>query len=329
MKILVIDVAAEHSGALSILNQFRREFECDTENKYTVLLGKLTFSDTNNIQYLSYPWIKKSRIHRLFFDYFCIPFLIRKNAPDRVLSLQNNAAFTSVPQEVYFHNALFICEKRYKFTEAKNLWVYQNIISQFTQRSLKRADRILVQAGWIKKGLNSRWGIPLDRIVVKRPLLNEEFWGDVARESGITKILFYPANKSSYKNHRAMLSALASIWDEDGVQNGPKLILTGESKSMPQDLQDLILSNNYPVSFVGKLDMQQMKEMYGKTDMIFPSYIETVGLPLMEAKATGSFILAADCEYAHESVGEYDRILYFDPFRVDSIKAAIRSYLKF
>ena len=68
MRILVVDVAAEHSGALTILNQFREEFENDKENEYFVLVSKLNFQNTDNIKYFSYPWIKKSRLYRLFFD---------------------------------------------------------------------------------------------------------------------------------------------------------------------------------------------------------------------------------------------------------------------
>ena len=48
--------------------------------------------------------------------------------------------------------------------------------------------------------------------------------------------------------------------------------------------------------------------------MIFPSYIETFGLPLLEAKKCDTIILASDCPFSHEILDDYDKVYYFNPF---------------
>ena len=66
-----------------------------------------------------------------------------------------------------------------------------------------------------------------------------------------------------------------------------------------------------PVECVGRLERERMEEYYKKAVLIFPSYLETVGLPLIEAQVYNTFILAADCEYAKESLEEYDKKVFF------------------
>jgi glycosyltransferase involved in cell wall biosynthesis len=41
--------------------------------------------------------------------------------------------------------------------------------------------------------------------------------------------------------------------------------------------------------------------------------LETWGLPISEAKSFGKPIVIADLPYAHESVGDYDKAVFFDP----------------
>ena len=53
MKILVVDVAAEHSGALSVLDLFIDEFKRHAENQYVVILSKPHYESTENIQFVN------------------------------------------------------------------------------------------------------------------------------------------------------------------------------------------------------------------------------------------------------------------------------------
>jgi glycosyltransferase involved in cell wall biosynthesis len=53
---------------------------------------------------------------------------------------------------------------------------------------------------------------------------------------------------------------------------------------------------------------------YQRADcLIFPSKLETWGMPLTEFKSTGKPILAIDLPYAHETVGEYGQAAFFPP----------------
>ena len=317
MTTLVIDVAAEHSGAITILNQFIAEFRNDPENKYIIVLSTPKYEDCDNIKFVNYEWIKKSHLHRLFFDRIYVSRLIRRYKPDRLLSLQNNAFHVNgILQEVYFQNALPISEKRFSLKESKSLWIYQNIIGWNVRRSLKWADHVTVQAAWIKRALVNKWNIEEVKISVKRPEINLP---EKAEEYHPTA-LFYPANGSLYKNHLTLFRALKPLWEK---KHAPELRLTGTKSNLPLDCQEFISKSDYPVVFMGRLSREEMIEQYASTILVFPSYIETIGLPLVEAKATGCKIIVSDCEYAHEAVGNYREADFFSSFDYKTLEDLI------
>ena len=53
-----------------------------------------------------------------------------------------------------------------------------------------------------------------------------------------------------------------------------------------------------------------MNVKYAQQTLLFPSYIETFGLPLQEARGYGAEIIVSDCDFAHEVLEEYDRCKY-------------------
>ena len=88
-KILVFDVAASSGGALTVLKSFYSEAVCHKNIKWVFVLSDQYVAQTDNVSVKVYSWMKKSRLHRMYFDYFVAPAIVRKEAPEQVLSLQN------------------------------------------------------------------------------------------------------------------------------------------------------------------------------------------------------------------------------------------------
>ena len=316
MKIMVVDVAAEHSGALTILNEYISRCKNDSCNDYFVILSIPKYEETENVSILNLKWVKKSYVHRLYFDKIYVRKLINQYKPDKLLSLQNNAFHVSnVTQEVYFHNILPLTDIKFSFHQSKKLWFYQNIIGNAVRRSLKNADYIIVQAEWIKKQLVQKWKIEDKIIKVEKPL--------VSLPSLVLnynpKALFYPANGGVYKNHITLIKALLPIWGKYGK---PELRLTVEKSNLPEECQRILEKGDYPITFLGRLNMDQMWKEYQNSILVFPSYIETVGLPLLEAKAVSGKIIASDLQYARDILDGYQNVEFFRPFD-DSLLAKI------
>ena len=45
---------------------------------------------------------------------------------------------------------------------------------------------------------------------------------------------------------------------------------------------------------------------------LFPSYIETFGLPLLEAKELNGIVLASDRPFSHEILDGYDKAIFIE-----------------
>ena len=79
----------------------------DTENEYLFVLSVYELPETDHIRVLNFPWVKKSPLHRMYFDHFAAHRLVKRYHVDKVLSLQNiELPHAGVPQIVYEHNAL-------------------------------------------------------------------------------------------------------------------------------------------------------------------------------------------------------------------------------
>lgn len=65
--------------------------------------------------------------------------------------------------------------------------------------------------------------------------------------------------------------------------------------------------------FVGHVPPARLTEMYAKSILVFPSHIETLGLPLLEARAAGCRIVASDIAAAREALAEHNPVHYMAP----------------
>lgn len=192
MRTLVYDVAADSGGAATVLQSFYEEFKKDTENEYIFVLSVYKLPETDNIKVLNFPEVKKSMLHRLYFDHFVAHKLVKKYKVDRVLSLQNiELPHTNVPQTVYEHNALPFSEYKFKPWEAFRPWYSQQILGRMMKKSIRRAEKVLVQTNWMKEEIIRQCGIPADRVEVKFPpveMLKTHPW----KMDEACPIFFYP-----------------------------------------------------------------------------------------------------------------------------------------
>ena len=69
-----------------------------------------------------------------------------------------------------------------------------------------------------------------------------------------------------------------------------------------------------PVEFVGNLFHEEVFKLYTKTILIFLSFIEAFGLPLLQANLHKSIIFAFNCPFSREILNGYADAYYFDPF---------------
>lgn len=335
MNILVIDVPAETSGALSILKNFHKEvleYKNETINWYFVLSTPY-LEENENLTVLRFPWIKKSWFHRLFFDYVIAPKILKKYNIDYVFSLQNTTVhFTNKPQIIYLHQMLPFIKKKYKIFENPKFWVYQNLISKVIFHSLKKANRVIVQGEWLKKEVVNLINIDEQKIEVVKPSFTvPKIMPDEPRFQCDKKIFFYPATEFEYKNHHLIIEAVEYLIENNEINNNDIEIvftLNGEENTYSSELYRLVSEKNLPINFVGNMDKLSVYKYYYESTLIFPSYIEAFGLPLLEARLCNAIVLCSDMPFSREVLSNYENAYFYDYQNHTELAALMRAVMK-
>jgi len=315
MRIMVFDVPAESGGALTILNQYYDAAIKDKENEWIFVVSTPELKETDNVKVLNYPWIKKSWFHRLYFDNLVSNKIVEKYKDVEILSLQNVVIpKVKVKQILYLHQPLPFVEKRYGLTEDFKFWLYQNVISKMIFKSIREADKVIVQTKWIRDAAIEKANVKKEKFILKQPELNVSVKKIYTSDENTDSLFFYPASGLIYKNHEVIVNACKLLKDK-GISNY-KVVFTlkGDENKHIKRLKQIILDENLPIEFIGSVGIETVYEYYSKSILIFPSYIETFGLPMLEAKIHESPILASDCAFSREILDGYEKVQFFDPF---------------
>lgn len=310
MKVLVIDVAAESGGAKSILLEFYNYLKnsCCDDIEWTFVLSKPLFSSNRNINVEVYSEIKKNWLYRLKFDCYTVGKLAKKYNADIVLNMQNTCAiWCKSPQYVYVHQPIpFQKVKKFSFAkkEERIYAVYQYIIGTFIKMSIKKASKVFVQTKWMYREVCKI--TDSEKIYILPP---DIFIEKTNKKMNISfSSFFYPASPSIYKNHECIVKAVTEL-NQEGITDFDVTFTLQEGS---------IQKNN--IVCVGAIPHEQIFDFYREKIMVFPSYIETFGMPLAEARLSKGIIFAADTEFSREILNGYENAYFFDPFSPEELK---------
>lgn len=314
--VMIYDVHASESGALAILNDLYNQIRSyeDKSIKWIFVVSTPEYEETDNIIVRRFPWVKKSWGHRYFFDTIITRKLLKEFNPDQVFSLQNKGiSFYSKRQLVYLHLPFILTDHKFNMkVDGKKLWLYQNVVSKSIFSSLRKVDMTIVQTHWMKEALVKKANVKADKITILQPDITSNQIGIFDDTLENRKRIFYPATAFTYKNHMTLLRALKIVQDS-GITNY-QLILTikPDENGYTEKLYQYATANHLNVKFGGPIPREQVFEMYTKSILVFPSYVESFGLPLLEARMSGTYIVASDCPFSREILDGYEKAMFFE-----------------
>lgn len=322
MKIIVNAVSVKNGGAMRILTQFLLHINDDFE--YIVLIcDKDVALNIKSRPNLTFELVsQKKGFNRLLWDYFYLRRFIYKYDSSNIKCVVNfcntTASIGSIPQFVYIHQALPISEfqpdgffKSVKFYIFYRL-IYLRLIKGFFAKNV----RYICQTFWMRDAYSSALGVDSSQFDVFFP----EFVGEVSDfnsedlnllTSGYS--FFYPSDFYDYKNHIYLVETFSLFLNTHPSFIG-KASLLFTLDEIPSLLKKKInqLGLCPYVHFTGKLDNSEVLALLNQNNvsLVFPSKVETVGLPLVEASAVGSAICVIDLPYAHEVLSNYEGAYY-------------------
>jgi glycosyltransferase involved in cell wall biosynthesis len=306
VKIVVNDIAASEGGALSVLEDlYNKIVEYNDKNEWIFLISDDYLEPKDNIKIIKLPQIKKSWIKRINFDFFHGKNLINDLAPDVYVSLQNTATLgVKMKQIVYFHQVIpFQVDYKFNLFKKKEikLWIYQNIGRYVYLKLFEHSNAdIVVQSKWLAKLMQQNLN---NDFYVSQPSVTSElskFKFDSMKNKKKCRF-FFPTSDFVYKNYKVIIEAV-KILNENHI-GGFEVILT-----LSPEEHDEIANINY----IGKITRTDVYKIMTESVLVFPSIIESYGLPLIEGMMIGCPIIAADLEYAHETSDGYKNIVFFD-----------------
>lgn len=302
------------------------------------------------------PLRKPDGWQRFFWEQVSLPKIIRDKQVDVLFSFGNTGPlFPGCRQILYLQQSIPHSQfrpKRHYFKWLRFQWLYGFLINLAQLGS----QRIIIPTQWTIEPMRQSilYKKPLDAYRVSLPGLpaldTDSREGAPPKELNVLqqitqwkeagdKILLYPCFLSPYKNIPALLEAIRKISDDTPSF---KLVLTfnGESQEYFPCKQDVMaVVSKCPrkqVVLAGTLSRGTLAKVYAMTDMlIFPSLVETLGLPLLEALSLGIPIVAMD----GESVGKptegsfakeicQDAALYAPPGKPQALADQIQRLLK-
>lgn len=286
-----------------------------------------------NIEYMEFPKAKKHYVYRLYYEYFKFKRISKLYHPILWLSLHDMSPRVETDvQAVYMHNSIPFYKPKcrdWKYVPINAIWAY--LYKYLYRINIRSNAYLIVQQDWLRNEFSEMFSYPKDRIIVARPSsstnnsLPSETKLSIKCESFV---FFYPAYPRVFKNFDVICEA-AVVLEKEKV-GGIKIVLTidGTENGYSKDLVERY-SNNSLIDFKGLIPQSEMNSYYADTDcLIFPSRLETWGLPLSEFKAFNRPMLVADLPYAHESTAGASKVCFFDPDSANVLANAMKAIAK-
>lgn len=312
--IVVSATALANSGALTILKQFLLYASRD-ENYYIIFVPTgLNLPMSNNIIYIEcFP---KSWIKRIHWDWWGFKQFLNDNNINvkQVVSLQNSSVNVKKKQIVYLHQAIPFSSYDEFLTDLSltnlKLFLYKKLYSYFIFKFITYETKVVVQTEWMKSAVIKRCSrLSSDNVVVVRPDIKDIYTTKNTTVENNT--IIYPATPLSYKNHLILLDAIVHLKSQY-MFHELKLQVTfnkGDYKRFDDIVAKCGLDKN--IDYVGIVSYAELLKFYQRATMVvYPSCIESFGLPLIEAASLGKKIVCSDLPYANEVLNGYEGVTF-------------------
>lgn len=258
--------------------------------------------------------IKPTLISRIILEFR----LYNLNSNQTIISFTNLPPFLKLKAKtvLFLQNALLLSSfslKKYSLKQKIRISVERLLLSWF----YKNVQTIIVQTNFMKSLLQEKFKIS-SLIMPFHSTIKDNEHTEVKEFD-----FLYVADLMPHKNHENLLHAL-EILSKKNIR--PKLCLTLKKNNKNfKKLKKVITKSNLSVSYKTFSSEKDKIILYKKSKcLIYPSLLESFGIPLMEASDLGIPVIASDLPFVHDFGCSFD---LFDPFDPESISICMENFL--
>lgn len=335
--IVVSAVNLRKGGTLTILRDCLKYLSENhaAENRIIALVHDRKLCEYPGIEYMEFPDTIKSWGKRLWCEYVTMNKVSKQIAEQdgrKVwlwLSLHDTTPRVQAEhQEVYCHTSFpFLKVNLRDFVMDPKIPLFA-MFTRFAYRvNVHANDYLIVQQEWFKAGMCKMLGVPAEKVRVIAPKMtsvpdvSESLVGDIHKRYNDKPIFFFASTADCHKNFETLCEAARRLEDKVG-RDKFKVVLTISGK---ENKYSQWVYKNWAgvdsIDFHGFMSKEELFAYYkAATCFVFPSRVETWGLPISEYIATANkSLLLADLPYAHETSVGGENVSFFDVTNVESL----------
>lgn len=332
MKIIVSAVNLVEGGPLTILQsclETLSEYAYKNPLKIYALVHNKDLCPYPNINYIEIPWAKQNWLKRVYCEYFYFKKLSNHLQPDMWLSLHDiTPSVNAKIRAVYCHNSTPFYNSglsliKYNYKE----FLFSLLYRYLYQINIKKNAYVIVQQNWLRDEFCSMFNLDAKRVIVALPNHQNELETHINHREHDVCTFFYPAFPRTFKNFEVICKA-CSILEQEGVDKfRVVLTLQGDENKYAQDIFNRY-SNLKRIEFCGLLSRERVLNFYEETDcLLFPSKLETWGLPISEFMSYEKPMLISDLPYAHETAAGAKYVNFFNPTSPDELAQKMKDVI--
>jgi glycosyltransferase involved in cell wall biosynthesis len=300
------------------------------DNSYLLFAPILTnlYPLPHNVAVIT-PRSKFSQRFRPYWRLYKVSELLKPNKVDIYHGLSNVLPFglkrSGVPSVLTIHDLIFL--RFPEFYKKIDTMLYRFI----TIRSCHRATKVLAISQQTKNDLIEFLGIDAGKIEVIYQSCDKKYYErvDEIRKKAVRlkfnlpeKFILCVGTIEQRKNQLAILEGV--VHEKLDIP----VVLVGKPTEYKKQLDEFIIESDIrkQLIFLHQTNSEELQTIYQLAEiMVYPSFFEGFGLPVLEAQASGCPVITSNISSLPEAGG--DAALYVDPANSRQIGAAIRELL--
>ena len=323
-------------GKTFLTNLVAHIAEIDKHNIYYLIVSGLNESLFGNVgenfKKVTVPLRSNNRPLRGFYQQILVPYYVAKHKVDVLLSYGNIATlFPGCKQAVIVDGAQTLRGTRRRYapgTVSRIRTIYFDVMLPL---SLKRASCVITVSEFMKKELVNGGGIPAQKVTVIHEGIDDKHFSTEHNEAeapGLPRpYILFLSDLHKHKNADKLIYAFAILKRRSDIPH--KLVIVGRDygntgKMLRQQAHRLGVTEN--TIFTGPVPHEAVAGVYRNADVfVLPSAFESFGLPVLEAMASGTPVIASNGTAIPEILG--DAGLTVDPADVEGLADSLHSVI--
>lgn len=336
MKTIVISaVNLVEAGTLAILRDclaYLSKFNSQKEYRIVAIVYDKELVNFPNIEYIETQWPKKRWINRLWYEYVSMKKISKELGPVYLwFSLHDTSPNVFAEKRaVYCHNSFsFYNWSLRDLLFAPKIALFAIFTKYIYKTNIHKNDFLVVQQNWFRKGMSDMFNIPVSRIIVSPPAKpNVEILQQTQPKNRYS--FLFAGSPNSHKNFEIICQAVEVLLTKDNIdQFDVYITVKGNENKYAKWLYESWGARFKNIHFIGFISKQELLGYYATCQcLIFPSKVETWGLPISEFAAYNKPMLLADLPYTKETAGGSQQVAFFAPDDANALAMHMKSLIQ-